>query len=78
MLRRSSGLLIIAAIAASTARAQTNIDPAHKSAWGENIGWTNWHDAGNPDGAQGVRFHGTFLSGFVWAENVGWINLAGR
>jgi len=75
MLGRSLGLVIIAAMVAGTARAQTNIDPAHKFAWAENIGWTNWHDAGDPDGAQGVRVEATFLSGFIWAENVGWINL---
>jgi hypothetical protein len=75
MFGRSIGLLIIAAMAAGTVRAQTNIDPAQKFAWGENIGWTNWHDAGDPDGAQGVRVADTFLSGFIWAENAGWINL---
>ena len=75
MLRRSLGLLIIAATAAGTARAQTNIDPAHKSAWGENIGWLNWHDANG--GADAVRVHATFMGGFAWAENVGWLNLGG-
>ncbi len=59
----------------ATALAQSNIDPAHKFAWGENIGWTNWHDAGDPAGTLGVRVEATFLSGFIWAENVGWINL---
>jgi hypothetical protein len=75
MFRHFSGLVIVAATAAGTAPAQTNIDPAHKFAWGENIGWTNWHDAGNPVGTQGVRVDATFLSGFIWAENMGWINL---
>jgi hypothetical protein len=75
MLSRLSRLLFIAIAVAGSARAQTNVDPAHKFAWGENTGWTNWHDAGDPDGAQGVHVANTFLSGFVWAENVGWINL---
>jgi hypothetical protein len=57
------------------ALAQSNIDPANKSAWAESIGWTNWHDAGSPAGTQGVRIGATFLSGFIWAENVGWINV---
>lgn len=51
----------------------TNIDPASKYTWGENIGWMNWRDADS--GATGIRVHATFLSGFAWAENVGWINL---
>ena len=60
---------------AAPALAQTSIDPAHKFSWSENCGWMNWRDAGSPAGAQGARFHGTFLSGFVWGENIGWINL---
>jgi hypothetical protein len=75
MLRHFSGLLILAALAAGTVRAQSNIDPAHRYAWAENIGWTNWHDAGNPVGTQGVHVYDTFLGGYIWAENVGWINL---
>jgi hypothetical protein len=67
------GALVVAGVAARSA-AQSSVDPAHKFAWAENVGWTNWHDAGTPPGASGVRVHGTFLSGFAWAENVGWIN----
>jgi hypothetical protein len=52
----------------------SNIDPAHKFGWGENIGWTNWqHDTPNP--GDGVTVTPTHLSGLVWAQNVGWINL---
>ena len=37
----------------TAAAAQSDIDPAHKEAWGENVGWTNWqHDA--PDSGDGV------------------------
>lgn len=57
------------------AMAQPNIDPTNKRAWGENVGWTNWRDAGDPPGSQGVLVGGTFLSGFIWCENVGWINV---
>lgn len=53
----------------------SNIDPAHRFAWSENIGWINWRYAAG--GADGVRVHATFLAGFAWAENVGWINLGG-
>ena len=70
----SVGLLAMATLM-GTALAQSNIDPAHKFAWGENIGWTNWYDAGAPPGDQGVVVGRTFLSGFIWAENAGWINV---
>ncbi|MDP1661836.1 MAG: hypothetical protein Q8L55_07955, partial [Phycisphaerales bacterium] len=53
----------------------SNIDATNKYAWAENIGWTNWRDAGNPATSQGVVVRSKFLSGFVWGENVGWINL---
>ncbi len=60
---------------AAPALAQSDVDPLHKFSWGENIGFMNWRDAGNPVGAQGVQVNATFLSGFVWCENVGWLNL---
>ncbi|HEY3243362.1 MAG TPA: hypothetical protein VGM03_08425 [Phycisphaerae bacterium] len=60
-------------IGMGTAFAQSNIDPAHKFAWGENVGWTNWRDANG--GAQGVAVDGSFMGGFIWGENVGWINV---
>lgn len=62
------------AAAGGPALAQSTVDPDHKFAWGENIGWLNFRDAGAPQGSHGVRRHATFLSGFIWAENVGWIN----
>ena len=58
---------------AQPAIAQSNIDPANKFAWGENVGWTNWSDADNTNA--GVRVEATFLSGYIWAENVGWIHV---
>ena len=61
------------AVSAQTAVAQSNIDPAHKHAWCENLGWTNWRDA--DAGAAGVRVTETFLSGYVWLENAGWLNV---
>ncbi len=51
----------------------SNIEPAHKFSWGENIGWLNWRDANG--GADGVVVRPNFLAGNVWAENAGWINL---
>ena len=58
---------------AARASAQTNVDPTDKYAWGENIGWTNWHDANG--GTQGADIGSTFMSGFLWGENIGWISL---
>jgi hypothetical protein len=71
-------LRIVLAIAGSAAfalpaLAQTNIADAHKHAWLENCGWTNWRDANG--GASGVRIQPTFLSGSLWSENLGWISL---
>ena len=74
MTRHAGPTTIIISLAfAAPAVAQFSIDPAHKFAWGENIGWTNWADANGGD--QAVRLHATFLSGFIWAENVGWITV---
>jgi hypothetical protein len=53
----------------------SNIDATNKFSWGENIGWMNWRDAGNPVTSQGAVVHVKYLSGFVWGENIGWINL---
>ncbi len=64
---------IVAAAIAVPALAQSfNISPTNKYAWGENIGWTNWHDANS--GSQGVVIEGPYLRGMIWGENVGWIN----
>ncbi|MGE3107744.1 MAG: hypothetical protein AB7G11_12160 [Phycisphaerales bacterium] len=56
------------------ALAQSNVDPLHKFAWQENVGWLNFRDAGQPPAAQGVRLHGSFFSGFAWGENIGYVN----
>ncbi len=69
---RTPLITLAAAILLSTpAAAQSNIDPAHRFAWGENIGWTNWRGTA-PDGVRVMTDH---LQGFIWAENVGWINV---
>ena len=59
----------------ATSAQPSNVIPAQALAWSENLGWTNWADAGDPARAQGVRVHARILSGFVWSENVGWINV---
>jgi len=63
--------LILLVSAAATAR--DSADSVNKFAWGENIGWTNWADAGN--GTEAACLDGDHLEGFVWGENVGYINL---
>src|ERR1051326_4439411 len=55
--------------------AQSQVDPAHKMAWCENGGWTNWADGGSGAGPHGGPFSATALRGVVWGENVGWINV---
>lgn len=72
---RTVNLLAAVAFLAGRALAQSDVDTADKWAWHENIGWTNWYDAGVPSGVSGVQVHETYLSGFIWAENVGWISL---
>jgi hypothetical protein len=49
-----------------------NIDPANKSAYGENVGWINFA----PSEGSGVTVAGTAVTGYAWGENIGWINLS--
>jgi len=58
---------------ASSAVAQSNIDPTLKFVWGENIGWLNLRDANNAQ--DGVVIGVNVLAGFVWGENIGWIDV---
>lgn len=51
------------------------IDPDNKHAWGENIGFLNFADAGDPDSTEAVFAETDHLSGYVWGENIGWINV---
>jgi hypothetical protein len=75
-LRRSALVSTATLMLAGAALGQvSNVDATNKFAWGENIGWLNWRDAGSPVASQGAVIRNTFLSGFVWSENCGWINL---
>ena len=65
--------VLVGAALSAEASAQSNIDPAHKFAWQENVGCTNWRDAG--DGAQGVEVLSDHIAGFIWCENIGFINV---
>ncbi len=48
-----------------------NIDPNHKCAYGENIGWVNLEPTSGP----GVTVADAEVTGYAWAENVGWIKM---
>jgi len=71
--RLAASLLLVSLSA--PALAQSNVSIFSKYAWSENVGWTNWADAGSPLGTQGAVIAGSFASGFVWMENAGWLNL---
>ena len=76
-MNRAHAILVASLAAAPAALAQpgSDIRGLDKYSWGENIGWLNWRDAGDPQASQGVRLGAASLSGFVWGENVGWIHL---
>ncbi len=46
------------------------IDPDHKFAWAENVGWLSFKSSHGT-----VMGYPDHLEGHVWAENVGWISL---
>ncbi|MBL8764944.1 MAG: hypothetical protein JNM07_11805 [Phycisphaerae bacterium] len=76
MANRPALCALVPLLASAPSWAQfSDIDPGNKHSWGENIGWMNWRDAGSPPASQGVRIHGTFLSGSIWCENVGYIRV---
>ncbi len=47
------------------------IDPSHKYAWGENLGWVNFAC----DGCN-VHINDTKLTGYFWSREYGWVNLS--
>jgi hypothetical protein len=67
--------LLPVAIGASSALAQSNVDPVNKYTWGENIGFMNWRDANGALSGARVNDSLGYLAGYVWCENVGWVNL---
>lgn len=58
----------------ASASAQS-VDLDNKHAWGENIGYLNFADAGVPQGSQGVFAQPDYLEGYIWGENIGWISV---
>jgi len=72
-MRISAGVIAVLLAGTLAARAgNTGTDPAHKYAWGENVGWA---DAGPTNSVVTVHFDGDagWLSGCAWGENIGWI-----
>ena len=65
--------LVICSVAVASILAPSNIDPAHKFSWSENLGWMNWLDANATN--DGVVVGNDFLSGMIWFENGGWMNV---
>ena len=63
--------LILLGMVIANASVATTISPTNKFAWGANMGWTNWSDAG----ANGAVIGEFVCSGFIWGANVGWISL---
>ena len=51
----------------------TGTDPAHKYAWGENVGWLNAHSDHHTVTIHYSEGIGGWLTGHLWAENIGWI-----
>ena len=70
MMRWASAALLAVTLVARADN--TGTDPAHKYAWGENVGWAN---TGPTNHEVTVHFDGDsgWLSGYAWGENVGWI-----
>ncbi len=60
------------------AEATSTIDLNNNSAWGANIGWTNWRTETSisliPKSSSQAEF---VCSVYVYASNAGWINLGG-
>lgn len=65
------GILIFPVIAVAT----STIDLTNESAWGANIGWTNWRPDFDSTNTEGVIVGEFICSGYAYAANVGWINL---
>ena len=72
VMRWSCALLLAGLLAARAGN--TGTDPAHKYAWGENVGWVNF-GATQCDAAINPA-NGEF-SGHAWGENIGWLKFKG-
>ena len=55
---------------ASASETDGTIDATYKYAWGENVGWINFGNAGG-----NIHITDTAITGYAWIENYGWINM---
>lgn len=64
-----SGFLLVDLALASDSNG--TIDPSHKFAWGDNLGWLNF-------GCDSCNIHisDTRVTGFAWSRQLGWLNLS--
>ena len=65
MNHHSPALIAVLLLTCVRSHAQ-EISPINKHAWGENIGFLNFADAGDPPGSQAVFVNCTYLEGYVW------------
>lgn len=65
-------ITLLAGTAAAMA-GNTGTDPAHKYAWGENVGWANAAPTNHEVKVHYNEGAGGWLSGYAWGENIGWI-----
>ncbi len=62
-------VLLLLALSALAARAQSTISATARHAHGANFGWINFR----PSAADGLVVHETTLSGRAWSANFGWL-----
>lgn len=64
-------LVLFVAVPVFASETNGTIDPAHKHAWGENLGWVNFV-CDECD----VQVTDSGLTGYAWSASAGWINLS--
>ncbi len=60
-----------AALHAEASETYGTIDAVSRYAWGENLGWINFHPQGG-----GLTITDSGISGYAWSEHSGWINFS--
>lgn len=63
--------LVLLGLGGLPAAADSSIDPAHRHAYGANVGWLD----ARGDGAHGAVIGQYACSGSLWSANAGWIGL---
>lgn len=70
---RKLALVLASLLLQLTSQGASTINFNNNSAWGANIGWTNWL----PSAADGVVTGEYVCSGNIYGANLGWINMGG-